>query len=84
MRSGGLGVDGLERTRAALEHGQVDVLLLDEDAPLSDTNRNELIRLAAGTGADVEVVRGHAVLSELGGVGALLRYQHDAPTPAAV
>jgi len=84
VRSGGLGVDGLERTRAALEHGQVDVLLLDADAPLGDTDRNELIRLAAGTGADVEVVQGHAVLRELGGVGALLRYQHDAPTPAAV
>jgi len=49
-----------------------------------DTDRNELIRLAAGTGADMEVVWGHAVPRELGGVGALLRYQHDAPTPAAV
>lgn len=50
------------------------------------TGCNELMRLAAGmaAGADVEVVRGHAVLRELGGVGALLRYQHDAPTPAAV
>jgi peptide chain release factor subunit 1 len=83
VQADALGVDGLERTRAALEHGQADVLVLDADAPLEDAARNELLRLAAATGADVEVVTDHAVLPELGGVGALLRYKHLAPAPAA-
>lgn len=82
VQADGLGVDGLERTQAALEHGQVDVLVLDAEAPLDDATRNHLIRLAANGGADVDVVAGHAVLRELGGVGALLRYRHEAYTPA--
>jgi peptide chain release factor subunit 1 len=83
VQADGLGVDGLERTKAALEHGQVDALVLDEEVPLDNATRNELIRLAATTGADVEVVTQHVVLRELGGVGALLRYKHDAPAPVA-
>lgn len=83
VQADGLGVDGLERTRSALEHGQVDVLVLDEEVPLDPETRNELIRLAATTGADVEVVQQHEALSNLGGVGALLRYKHDAPAPDA-
>jgi hypothetical protein len=79
VQADGLGVDGLERTKNALEHGQVDVLVLDDEVPLESETRNELIRLAATTGADVEVVTHHLVLRELGGVGALLRYKHDAP-----
>jgi peptide chain release factor subunit 1 len=78
VQADGLGVDGLERTQAALEHGQVDVLVLDDEVPLDGETRNELIRLAATTGADVEVVEQHLVLRELGGVGALLRYKHNA------
>lgn len=83
VQADGLGVDGLERTRAALEHGQVDVLVLDEEVPLDPETRNELIRLAATTGADMEVVQQHEALGNLGGVGALLRYKHDAPAPDA-
>ncbi len=36
--------------------------------------RNELVRLAAATSADIEVVSGHAALEQAEGVGALLRY----------
>lgn len=81
VQADGLGVDGLERTKTALEHGQVDVLVIDEEVPLDSATRSELVRLAATTGADVEVVRQSEALRELGGVGALLRYKHDAPTP---
>ena len=83
VQADGLGVDGLEPTKAALECGQVDVLVLDKEVPFDNATRNELIRLAATTGADVEVVQEHIVLRELGGVGALLRYKHNAPAPAA-
>jgi len=40
-----------------------------------DEQRNALIRLAATTGADVEIVEAHAGLTRFGGVGALLRYR---------
>ncbi len=75
VRSDGLGVAGLDATRQALDGGQVDLLLLDASAELDDDQRNELIRLAATTGADVEVVEAHPGLARLGGVGALLRYR---------
>jgi len=77
VRSGGLGVAGLDATRQALDNGQVDLLLLDANAELDDDQRNELIRLAATSGADVEVVEAHPGLSRFGGVGALLRYRLD-------
>lgn len=80
VRADSLGVAGLEHTRSALEHGQADVLVLTPSAELDDQTRNELIRLATTTGADVEVVAEHEALQRLGdGVGALLRYRHDAP-----
>ncbi len=44
-------------------------------APIDETTRNDLVRLATLTGATVEVVEGHADLLRLGGVGALLRYR---------
>jgi Bacterial archaeo-eukaryotic release factor family 10 len=77
VRAGGLGVAGLDETRAALEHGQVDELLLDPAAELDEATRGELVRLAQLTSATVEVVEGHDGLQRLGGVGALLRYRHD-------
>jgi peptide chain release factor subunit 1 len=77
VRAGGLGVAGLDETRSALEHGQVDELVLDPAAGLEDTVRGDLVRLAQITGATVEVVEGHDGLRRLGGVGALLRYRHD-------
>jgi hypothetical protein len=77
VRAGGLGVAGLDETRAALEHGQVDELVLDPAAELDEVTRGELVRQAQLTSATVEVVDGHAGLQRLGGVGALLRYRHD-------
>jgi peptide subunit release factor 1 (eRF1) len=75
VRSDGLGVAGLDATRHALGNGQVDLLLLEANSDVDDEQRNELIRLAATTGADVEVVEAHAGLTRFGGVGALLRYR---------
>jgi peptide chain release factor subunit 1 len=77
VRAGGLGVAGLDETRTALEHGQVDELLLDPAADLDEATRGELVRLASLTSATVEVVEEHEGLHRLGGVGALLRYRHD-------
>jgi Bacterial archaeo-eukaryotic release factor family 10 len=76
VRAGGLGVAGLDETRAALEHGQADELVLDP-ARLDESTRDELVRLAQLTSATVEVVEGHEGLQRLGGTGALLRYRHD-------
>ncbi len=83
VRGGGLGTSGLEHTRSALEQGQVDLLVLSNDAHLSRAERDELVRLAAVSDAGVEVVEGHALFNELGGVGALLRYRTDQASAAA-
>jgi stalled ribosome rescue protein Dom34 len=77
VRADGLGVAGLDETRTALEHGQVDELVLDPSADLDEATRAELVRMASLTSATVDVVEGHEGLSRLGGVGALLRYRHD-------
>jgi peptide chain release factor subunit 1 len=77
VRAGGLGVAGLEPTRKALEIGQVDRLLLAGNGALDDDERNELIRMATTSAADVEIVEGHEGLERAGGVGALLRYRID-------
>jgi ribosomal protein L7Ae-like RNA K-turn-binding protein len=74
VQSGRLGTDGLEPVRAALERGQVDTLLLAGDVSFPPETRSKLIDLATRTGATVEVVDGSEPLRELGGVGALLRY----------
>ncbi len=79
VRADALGVAGLGQTRTALEHGQVDVLALTSSAPIDADTRNELVRLAVTTGADVEVIEDHGALEWLGGVGALLRYRHEYP-----
>ena len=83
IRGSGLGVAGAEPTGRALEHGQVDVLLLDPTAELDEAMRGEFVRLAVATGATVEIVENYEPFRQLGGVGALLRYRHEAP-PAAV
>lgn len=77
IRADALGVAGLEATRAALDHGQVDVLV--GDAPGNADIRNELIRFAVTTGGDVEVIESPTILERLGGVGALLHYRHETP-----
>lgn len=75
VREQGLGVIGLEETRHALERGQVEVLVLAEEAPLDEQERADLVRLAALSSAEVDLVTGHAILQQMGGVGALLRYR---------
>lgn len=77
VRSDGLGVARLDATREALANGQVDVLVVDATADVDEQQRDDLIRLAATTGAEVEIVDGHAGLGRFGGVGALLRYRLD-------
>ncbi len=77
VRASGLGVAGLDRTRTALDYGQVDTLVLDPAAQLDEGVMNALIRQAATTSADVEFVEGHEQLGALGGVGALLRYRFE-------
>lgn len=69
-----LGVVGLQETQHALEYGQGDTLLLAAEATIDEKDRNTLVRQAATTGADVNIVEGHEALQQLGGVGALLRY----------
>jgi hypothetical protein len=58
VRAGGLGVAGLDETRAALEHGQADELVLDPQTNLDEAARGELVRMAQLTSAMVEVVQG--------------------------
>jgi peptide chain release factor subunit 1 len=51
---------------------------VEDEAESSDLDldaRNELVRMAALTSAEVEVVDEHQALEHVGGVGALLRYQ---------
>lgn len=75
VRAGGLAISGMQETLDALDQGQVDVLLLANDVALNEQERSKLVRQAAQTGAQVEVVEGHPALQEMGGVGALLRYR---------
>jgi hypothetical protein len=84
VQRGRLGVAGLGQTRAALEQGQGDVLVLTAQSDLDDETRNELVRLAVTTGAEVEVVADHEALERLGGVGALLRYAHPVALTQAI
>lgn len=76
VRSNRLGVAGVNPTKQALENGQVEMLLLDPHTEnLDEETRNELIRLATVSGAQVEMVENHEKFSALNGVGGLLRYK---------
>ena|SRR5438132_558809 len=75
VREQGLEVIGLQETRDALEYGEGEVLALAEEAPLDEQERNDLVRLATLSGAEVDMVKGHETLQQMGGVGALLRYR---------
>ncbi len=77
VRSTGLGTLGVEHTKAALEHGNIEKLFIDEQADLPREVRAELVRLAGASGADIEIVPGSEALLAAGGVGALLRYRLD-------
>ncbi len=74
LRRGGLAVAGVEDTEQALVMGAVDVLLVGDD--LADDIRERLTGMTESTNAHVEYVPAPSpVLSELGGVGALLRFR---------
>ena len=66
---------GANRHGAALEAGQVDILVIANDAPLALMVGSELVAQVAKTHGQVEVVADHPALEGLGGVGALLRYR---------
>ncbi len=76
VRGRGLGVSGVNPTRQALENGQVETLLIDPNTEnLDEKTRNELLRLAVATGANVEMVENHEKFAAMDGVGGLLRYR---------
>ncbi len=76
VRDRGLGVSGVDPTRQALENGQVEMLLIDPQTEnLDEETRDELIRLATTTGAEVEMVENHEKFAAMDGVGGLLRYK---------
>lgn len=74
-RAHGLGMMGRPATQAALQMGQVDTLVLTDDAGIDQTTRNEFTRLALAEQARVEIIPHHETLSHLDGIGALLRYR---------
>lgn len=73
IRTSGLAVVGPEASFEALQQGRADVLVLAQDMP-NLTLREELVRLAAQSHCQVEVVKYSPVLMEFGGAGCLLRY----------
>ncbi len=83
MRGDGLGVAGLNATTQALKNGQVETLLLDPNSDaFSQDIRNDVIRLAATTGANIEMVEGNEKFAAMEGVGGLLRYKLQGEHPA--
>ncbi len=73
LRLGGPAVTGAGPVTAYLTQGIADTVVLSSS--LDETEREEIVRLAVKTGCHVEVVTGSDELDQLGGVGALLRYQ---------
>lgn len=73
IQRGRLAASGEADVRRALEAGQVDTLVLD-DQHAPESARAELVRLATNTAARVEVVSGQAAMEPFGGIGAILRY----------
>jgi peptide chain release factor subunit 1 len=74
LRRGGLGIAGIEETRKALIRGQADTIIISRS--LDARTVEEMTSLAKKTGAGVEFVPSEErILSDFGGVGALLRYK---------
>ncbi|HYN06693.1 MAG TPA: Vms1/Ankzf1 family peptidyl-tRNA hydrolase [Vicinamibacterales bacterium] len=80
-RAGGLGVAGPEETLEALGNGQVDELLLAGDALAADAGvtSDELVGRARQTSARIRIIEDAALLADVGGVAAALRYRLDPP-----
>jgi peptide chain release factor subunit 1 len=74
LKRGGLAINGLERTKTALERGQVDAMLISQ--ALDFQTAEKLTNLAETTGAYVEFIpKDNETLKKLGNVGAILRYK---------
>lgn len=75
-RAGGLGVVGEQDVKRALENGQVDELLITAPGqPLQAETIDALVAQARNTSATVTVIEDASLLSNVGGVAALLRYK---------
>ena len=70
-RANGLGVVGVEKTRQALEMGEVDELIMTAEERVAD----ELVAKARQTSAKICFIQDPALLSAVGGVGARLRFK---------
>ncbi len=69
----GLAVVGAKASREALEHGQVDTLVIARELD-DEATREDLVRLATLSGAAIETVADSYTLMQYGGVGCVLRY----------
>jgi peptide subunit release factor 1 (eRF1) len=74
FRAGGLGVVGEQRTRYALELGQVHELVIRADAD-AQFSANDLVARARRTDAGIRFIQDTALLEAVGGVGAFLRFR---------
>jgi peptide subunit release factor 1 (eRF1) len=73
FRAGGLACVGEQRTRRALERGQVHELLIAANAD-DQPSASDLVASARRTGARIRFIEDAALLEAVGGVGALLRF----------
>jgi len=74
LRKNGLAIAGMENTKTALEYGQVDTLLIQNNIEQKLTE--ELTSLAEATSSHVEFVLSDSeILSRYEGIGAILRYK---------
>jgi len=78
-RAGGLGVTGRKDTRAALEMGRVDELVVTAAGGEAEEWADELVILARQTDARVRFIEDPALLQPVGEVGAFLRYRVAPP-----
>jgi peptide chain release factor subunit 1 len=77
-RSRGLALVGRKETHRALEMGQVDELVLSSAVRQQRPAEAEtFVRLATETSARITFIEDSELLTEVGGVGALLRYRLD-------
>jgi peptide chain release factor subunit 1 len=73
-RANGLATVGVENVRKAFELGQVDELVIAAVREGTDEN-NELVRQARNTSATIRFIQDAALLEQVGGAGAFLRFK---------
>ena len=75
-RAGGLAVAGVEATRQALTLGEVEELLITARPASNQTDvANELVTRAQQNSARIRFIEDASLLSDVEGVGALLRFR---------